>query len=229
MVIKMYDLAGAEENRRFSPYCWRIKMAIAHKGLDVETIPWHFTEKEKLASGQGEVPVIVDGDAIVADSWNIACYLEDTYPGSPLFGGSHSQALTLFVKHWDERVLAPALFPLLVLDIDAHLHETDKTYFRKKWETKTGKRLEELASDRPEKLTKFCSLLDPFRKTLRFQPFLAGEQPHFADYIVFARFQFARCTSPLKLLEVGDSVYAWRDRMLELYDGLAGKAVGYDV
>ena len=228
MVIKMYDLAGAEDNRRFSPYCWRVRMALAHKGREVATIPWHFTEKETLAAGHKEVPVIVDGDTIVADSWNIAGYLEETYPGSPLFGSSHSQGLTLFVKHWDERVLAPALFPLLVLDIEAHLHEKDKTYFRQKWETKTGKRLEDLASDRPEKLTKFCSLLDPLRKTLRLQPFLAGEQPHFADYIVFARFQFARCTSPLKLLEVGDSVYAWRDRMLKLYDGLADQAVGYD-
>ena len=43
-MIKMYDLAGADEKRRFSPYCWRIRMALAHKGLDVECMPWRFTE-----------------------------------------------------------------------------------------------------------------------------------------------------------------------------------------
>jgi hypothetical protein len=31
--MQLYDLAAAEPERRFSPYCWRIKMALAHKGL----------------------------------------------------------------------------------------------------------------------------------------------------------------------------------------------------
>ena len=39
MAITLYDLAGAEADRRFSPFCWRTKMALAHKGLEVETIP----------------------------------------------------------------------------------------------------------------------------------------------------------------------------------------------
>ena len=56
-------------------------MALAHKGLAVETVPWRFTEKAVLAfSGQGRVPVIRDGDAVVSDSWSIAEYLEATYP-----------------------------------------------------------------------------------------------------------------------------------------------------
>ena len=40
MAIKLYDLAGAEDDRRFSPYCWRTKMALKHKGLEFETAPW---------------------------------------------------------------------------------------------------------------------------------------------------------------------------------------------
>lgn len=46
----MFDLAGAESDRRFSPYCWRIRLALAHKGLELETISWRFTEKAALAS-----------------------------------------------------------------------------------------------------------------------------------------------------------------------------------
>ena len=37
MTITMYDLAGAEADRRFSPFCWRTRMALAHKGLSAET------------------------------------------------------------------------------------------------------------------------------------------------------------------------------------------------
>jgi len=36
-------------------------MALAHKGLAVETVPWRFTEKDKLPKpNDGRVPVIVD-------------------------------------------------------------------------------------------------------------------------------------------------------------------------
>src|SRR5436190_7008774 len=35
VTITLYDLAGAEAERRFSPFCWRTKMALAHKGLEV--------------------------------------------------------------------------------------------------------------------------------------------------------------------------------------------------
>ena len=72
MMLKLYDLAGAESDRRFSPYCWRVRMAIAHKGLDVETIPWRFSDKDVLTpSGQGKVPVLVHGDNWIHESWDI--------------------------------------------------------------------------------------------------------------------------------------------------------------
>lgn len=31
MSLNLYDLAGAQPERRFSPYCWKICMALAHK------------------------------------------------------------------------------------------------------------------------------------------------------------------------------------------------------
>ena len=69
MTLRMYDLAGAEPRRRFSPYCWRIRLALAHKELAVETIPWRFTKKTEIAaSGRTLLPVLVDGDRWIADS-----------------------------------------------------------------------------------------------------------------------------------------------------------------
>ena len=98
MTIKLYELAGAEDNRRFSPYCWRIRFALEHKQLEFETVACRFTDKHVIAfSGQDKVPVLVDGDEIVSDSWAIACYLEQTYPDRPsLFGGPAGQALSRF-------------------------------------------------------------------------------------------------------------------------------------
>jgi len=82
--MKLYDLAGAEDDLRFSPNCWRIKMALEHKGLVAETVPWRFVEKDAIAfSGQKAVPVLVDGNKTVSDSWAIVRYLESTYSNRP--------------------------------------------------------------------------------------------------------------------------------------------------
>ena len=50
MAIQLFELGGADPARRFSPYCWRSRLALAHKGLAVETIPWRFTEKDAIGA-----------------------------------------------------------------------------------------------------------------------------------------------------------------------------------
>ena len=121
MAIKLYDLAGAEDDRRFSPYCWRVKMALKHKGLPFETIPWRFTEKDVIEfTGSKTVPVIVDGKRAVYDSWEIALYLDEAYPSRPgLFESSESRTLSQFFSHWTVRTvhvpLLRTLFPYTTL------------------------------------------------------------------------------------------------------------------
>lgn len=34
MTIQLYELVGADD-RRFNPFCWRTRMALAHKRLDL--------------------------------------------------------------------------------------------------------------------------------------------------------------------------------------------------
>jgi glutathione S-transferase len=145
MALILYDLAGAEAQRRFSPYCWRIRLAIAHKGMEVETIPWRFTEKEVIAfSGQGRVPVLVDSGKATAGSWAIANYLEREYPARPsLFGPAPAAALMRFVESWTDTVLLSGMAPLILVDVFAHLDEKDKIYFRSSREQRLGMTLEE--------------------------------------------------------------------------------------
>jgi glutathione S-transferase len=228
-MLKLYDLAGAEADRRFSPYCWRIRMAMAHMGLEVETIPWRFTEKDKLApTRQGRVPVLVDGDRWVFDSWTIANDLEDRYGDrATIFGGPAGRALSRFYVSWTDTVLHPALVPILVLDIFRHVHEKDRDYFRKSREERMGTTLEAAVADREARLPGLRETLTPLRLTLRAQPFLGGERPLYADYTVFGAFQWARGISEFQLLAADDPVHAWRGRMLALFDGLASKSKGY--
>jgi glutathione S-transferase len=227
---KLYDLAGAEPARRFSPYCWRTKLALAHKGLGVDAIPWRFTEKDAIAfSGQERVPVLVDGERVVADSWAIATYLEEAYPDRPsLFGAPAAIAVTRFVNAWADTVLVPAIARLVVADVFAHVHEKDRAYFRQSREKRFGMTLEDVSADRDTQVVAFRQSLEPMRVVLRAQPFLGGAAAAYADYIVFGCFQWARCISAFRLLTPDDPVHAWRERLLDAFDGLARKAPGYD-
>jgi glutathione S-transferase len=231
MAIKLYDLAGAEDDRRFSPYCWRVKMALVHKGLAFETLAWRFTEKDAIAfSGATTVPVLVDGNHTVSDSWKIAAYLEQAYPSRPaLFGDSDSQALTYFFSHWTVRTLHPLVLRAIVLDIYRQLHEKDKAYWRTSREKRFGMPLEQYGADPAKAVAELRAALEPLRPALAENAFVSGKGPGFADYILFGMFQWARCVSPLPLLEPGDPLHAWRARVLELWGGYAGKAKGYPV
>jgi glutathione S-transferase len=231
VTAELFELVGAEADRRFSPYCWRSRMALAHKGIPAAIIPWHFTDKEKLApSGQGRVPVLVIDGKWIADSTGIADYLEENFPDRPsLFGGPVGRKLSTFYGNWTDTFLQLALFRLTVLDIYAHLWEGDKDYFRRSREERFGQTLEAFGAGRDQRVVGFRQSLAPLRLTLQAQPFLGGDAPLYPDYIVFGAFQWIRCISDFAVLAPDDAIAAWRRRMLDLHDGLAGKAKGYPV
>ncbi|HTQ25875.1 MAG TPA: glutathione S-transferase family protein [Candidatus Binataceae bacterium] len=227
--IRMYDLAGAEPERRFSPYCWRIRMALAHKGLEVETIPWRFSDKAAIAhSGQDRVPVIEDGGRVIADSWAIANHLEDTYPDRPsLFGGAAGRAAARFINSWADTVQNRGISTFVALGIVRHLDPRDQEYFRRSRAERFGMTLEQLCANRDARIGGFRQTLEPLRMTLRSQPFLGGAAPLYPDYIVFGGFQWARTISDYVLLEADDPIAAWRERMLDRFGGLARRNPGY--
>ena len=229
MTLILHELAAAEEDRRFSPYCWRTRMALAHKGLEAERVPWRFTDTGVIApSGQGRVPVLVDDGRWLSDSWVIADHLEAAYPDRPsLFGGAVGRALAHFVGQWVEGVIHPRLFRMIACDVHAHLADRDKDYFRTSRERRIGMSLEAFAADRDTRREGFRRSLDPARAALAARPYLSGDAPAYADYVLFGAFQWARCISPYRILDADDPLHAWRARLLGLYDGLAGKALGY--
>ena len=65
----------------------RVALALAHKGLAVESVEIDPADRTPVreVSGQDLVPVLVDGERVVADSTRILHYLEDRYPDPPLY------------------------------------------------------------------------------------------------------------------------------------------------
>ncbi|MDQ2802326.1 MAG: glutathione S-transferase family protein [Pseudomonadota bacterium] len=226
MAVIMHDLAGADPELRFSPYCWRVRMALAHKDLPVETIPWRFNDKQALAfSGQGRVPVIQDNGTVVSDSWAIAVYLEERFEHRPsLFGGETGLAHARFINAWADGFLIGGIARLILRDVFDVLDPADQHYFRHSREGRFGMTLEELQAGRASSLDAFRATLAPVRSVLQNQEWLGGDGPSYADYIVFGPLQWARCCSRFELLANDDHLAAWRERMLDLFDGLARSA-----
>jgi glutathione S-transferase len=196
-------------------------MSLAHKGLDFESIPWRMTEKDRLHFAESErVPVLVDGDTTLKESWDILQYLDKTYTEKPL---DIDRAEVRFVRHWTETVINPALAQMIVDHVWETVHEKDQEYFRNTREKLFGMPLEEFGANKEEKVEAFRKTITPLRLTLEARPFLGGDAPNAADYVVFGSMMWARVTSPLRLLEESDPVYRWQEALLDLYDGMARK------
>ena len=224
MVRKLYELLGQRDIRP-SPYCWRTRMALAHKGLDAEFVPVQLVDKERIAfSGQDEVPVLVDGESVVADSWTIACYLEDAYPDRPsLFGGATGKAGAKFINSWIDDAIHPAMFRLTMCDVhDIALTSADQVYFRATREKRLGMTLEAFSGNSEEHIAAFRKKMKPIRLVLKETPFLAGAAPRYADYIFFGSCKYMELCSPLVIFLENDPISEWYRRMLGLFDGLAG-------
>jgi glutathione S-transferase len=221
MALILFELGG-RDGRRYSQFSWRISLALAHKGLAAAHRPVRVSDKAAIAfSGQDKVPILIDGDDVIHDSWRIAEHLESREPRASLFGGETGKGLTRVINAWVDRTLVPRLVPLLAVDVVAIVDEEDARHLRAQFEKAFGKTLEELAAGRDKEVVGFRRLLDPARAALRAQPFLAGSAPAYADYILFSLFQWVRIVSAFEVLDAGDALNAWRERMLDLFGGLA--------
>jgi glutathione S-transferase len=82
-VIKLYDSPQ-------SPFCRRVRIALAEKGLEYEKIPVDLGKKENREPAYlkmnpyGKVPVLADGGVILYESAIINEYLDEKYPNPPL-------------------------------------------------------------------------------------------------------------------------------------------------
>jgi glutathione S-transferase len=222
----LYSLCGADEARPFSPHCWKVVLALKHKGLEFEERPTPFTQIPDLEGGFSKtVPILRDGNELIRDSFDIALYLEERYPNRPtLFGGEGGKALSRFVERFSQSIVHPAITGIAVADIHDMLGETDQAYFRSSREKMLGRTLEAIRSDRDGAVSAFAAKLEPVRQTLAHQDFLGGDGPLFADYILFGALQWMRITTRAKVFAADDPVGLWFERCLDLHDGV-GRSV----
>lgn len=219
-MIELWELQGLDD-RRYSTFSWRTRWALMHKGLSFTTHLVNQTDKAAIAlSGGKTVPIIRDRNAVVRDSWQIAEYLERTYPDHPsLFGSGQGHALNQFFNLWVNRSLVGPAFAVLACDSILIQNPVDRPYFAGLIQQLTQVSPEQLKEQQRENLQRLIKALDPARAALKRQKFISGETPGYADFALASIFQWARIVSPLRVLEGEPILLAWFDHMLDLYGG----------
>ena len=121
---------------------YRVRIALALKGLDYDYLPVHLARNEQFMAGFSQlsaarlVPLLKDGDKLLSQSLAIIEYLEETHPNPPLlpgdaWGRSRVRALTLDI--------ACEIHPLNNLRVlrylvhDMKISEDDKNRWVRHW------------------------------------------------------------------------------------------------
>jgi len=95
---------------RHSAFCEKVRLVLAAKGLSytvVEVVPGLGQLELFRLSGQRQVPVLVEGGEVVADSTAIALHLEQRHPEPALLPRDPEQrARVLLLEDWADTALA---------------------------------------------------------------------------------------------------------------------------
>jgi glutathione S-transferase len=222
--IRLYELA-LENGRSASPFVWRIRYALKHKGLPFESVYLGFREISACCAGRFKtVPILECGATAMAESWDIAQYLDAAFPTAPpLFANPAELALVRLMDEWFTWEVLRKMFRMYLLDVHNAARPEDRPYFRESRETLflNGKTLEAYTADRVKYLPRLREAFNPLRSQLKRFPFMGGARPNYADYIVLGAFIWAASVGTVAMLAADDSLRAYVERGFDLYEGLA--------
>jgi glutathione S-transferase len=120
---------------------------------------------------------------------------------------------------WVDRAVVLPMLALIAADIHERVDAADEQYFRESMEKVLKMTLEEARNARAEAMSRLNRTLEPMQALLKRQPWIAGAQPAYADYILFSVFQWARVMSPQQIVEA--PLNEWFERVLDLHGGFA--------
>ena len=152
-------------------------MALAHKGLEAESVWIEYSDRSlvEAVSGQGLVPVLADGDEVVHDSPRILAWLEERHPDPPLFPREEPRRAEV---------------------------EVFVDWFNAVWKTWPNGIEAELGRPEPDRaliedhIASMAQALDAFERLLTGRDHLMGDEFGVADVIAFPFLKFAAGRPP---------------------------------
>lgn len=183
--MKLYELRGKDPKYLWSSNPWKSRICLNLKGIKFDSIPLTYPEIHALLPSvlnkeEGcTVPVLVDGECVIQDSFEIAKYLDQKYPEPSIFQGN--QALHQFFYDWFDLEVKRPLFKLVILDIASKLDDESKEYYIQK-NTKLFGELHAASQDnREQNIQRVQTNLSLLFKHLDTNSFISGETIGWAD------------------------------------------------
>lgn len=180
----------------YSTNCQRVTLALAHKGVEFESIWIDYGDRSVVeqVSGQGLVPVIDDEGKVVADSTRIISYLEERTPEPAVYPADPARRaeVEVFID-WFNRVW-------------------------KGWANGLAEELESAETDRGrvrELSSALDTALDHFERLLHGRDFVMGRWLTAADLIAYPFLKYAAGREP-----ADDELF---HRMLDEHQSLDGR------
>ena len=227
---------------RHSAFCEKVRLVLAVKRLPytvVEVTPGLGQLALFRLSGQRQVPVLVDGSEVIADSTAIALYLEAHHPRPPLLPADPGErARVLLLEDWADTALAAGCRLALV-----QAAATDPVLRSALLTDSTPGPLRQLVSNLPSAVMgsvgeafdsmlgsgerqRLVANLEQLAVLAAAQPYLVGSSLSLADVAVAAQLGLllfpASSGAPLAGCGVGgiadhpllQPLFSWRDRIL---------------
>jgi glutathione S-transferase len=161
----------------FSTNVERVALALAFKGIEVESVVISYDDRSPVeeVSGQRLVPVLVDGDEVIPDSVGILRHLEARWPDPPLFPADAARRaeLDVFLDWFNE------VWKVAPNGIEEELER----------DSPDGARVEELAERMRTSLDRFEGLLDG-------RDHLFGHEFSAADCVAFPFLKYGLMRDP---------------------------------
>ncbi|CAO3638066.1 unnamed protein product [Cunninghamella blakesleeana] len=201
--IQFYDLTFNSENELWSPNTLKTRVALNFKGLLYNTHWLTLSQVREIIpkiTNTGKtptVPVIVDNDKVIQDSWEIAKYLDEAYPNTPkLFHDDNEGVNFLFYQYLDHNLLFPIIKLCLLHIVKKCPDQATGDWFRKDRERLLGVTLEQFSGNEDDSIKAIKDNLNIINITLNAYPYLNGNKAGFIDVTLAAYFQYLNAIRP---------------------------------
>ncbi|KAJ2912533.1 hypothetical protein MD484_g7886, partial [Candolleomyces efflorescens] len=162
-MITLYDFPSGHPTKSFSPYAWRVRLALNLKGIEHKTewIQYHELEKrlkefnippsatEEDGTPIYTIPAIYDPstNSRISDSLKIIEYLEATYPDTPKLLSPGTEVLTTAFEWAEKQHMRRAIWPFTVLKVAPSLDEKSSAKYVGIFEAVINMKLEEFGAN----------------------------------------------------------------------------------
>ena len=221
----LYDISD-------SPFCIKARICLQLKGIPYRrvTVTLAGAAELKRLNPKGQVPVLVDGSEVVADSSAIARYLEQHFPTPALIPTDPAaRAYCTLIEEWADEVLywiigalkwqTPGNQAVVERTIDEIRAGWPRGLVFRGLKWQVTRRLAALRLDArrsPDLAVRLKENLGVLVGLLGEREFVLGRQPTLADIAVFSQIAWLRPYAEWSLVRDVGGVARWVDRMMEI-------------